>query len=705
MILPPPNPLHTAALRYAELGHPVFPCVPGGSNPLTAHGFHDATVDADQIDRWWTAHPQANIGLPTAGLIVLDIDGATNPWPGADRALDLAAAPMAATPRGGSHRVFRQPAGKAWRCTQSALAPQVDTRAAGGYIVAPPSRRSDGEYRWVPGLELDVPPDRLPEPPPWLVAQLDRLAANAPRSCQATGSPTIAHVAAGADEANKIPSGQRNATLARLGGAMRRVGMSQPEIAAALVRANADRCVPPLAPREVDRIAASIARYEPDQIAVALAENHWDQMYVDRVDEDVGGEDDPGPIPPHLLRVPGFIDAVIDYTLNTAPYPEPVLAFCGALALQALLSGRKVRDPADNRTNLYVLGLANSGAGKDYPRKVNQKILLEAGLSDGLGDTFASGEGIEDRIFTHPAVLFQTDEIDGLMSKINLGKDARHEGIMNVLLKMYTSANSLYPMRVKAGKEHGVIDQPCLCIFGTAIPKHYYEALSLKMLTNGFFARMLILETGKRGVGQDAHVRPLPPGVVATAKWWAEFSPGEKHGNLADWHPVPAVIDHSLEAADVLRAFRDHADREYGAAEDRNDPVGMAIWARANEKARRLALVYACSRDHLHLEITRDAARWACEFVDHQTRRMLFMAGESVSENEFDGRCKKLVATLRSWRAKHGDEWMPFWKINRKHPWSEREHEEVRTTLLNQRLIEYDERRTGGTPQRLYRLA
>lgn len=131
----------------------------------------------------------------------------------------------------------------------------------------------------------------------------------------------------------------------------------------------------------------------------------------------------------------------------------------------------------------------------------------------------------------------------------------------------------------------------------------------------------------------------------------------------------------------------------------------MAICARANEKARRLALVHACSRDHRHLEIDGDGARWACEFVDHQTRRMLFMAGESVSENEFDGRCKKLVATLRLWREKHGDEWMPFWKINRKHPWSDREHEDVRTTLLNQRLIEYDERRTGGTPQRLYRLA
>lgn len=90
-------------------------------------------------------------------------------------------------------------------------------------------------------------------------------------------------------------------------------------------------------------------------------------------------------------------------------------------------------------------------------------------------------------------------------------------------------------MRVKAGKEAGVIDQPCLCIFGTAIPKHYYEALSLKMLTNGFFARMLILETGKRGRGQDAVVRDLPSSVLEAARWWVEFAPGEQRGNLADW--------------------------------------------------------------------------------------------------------------------------------------------------------------------------
>ena len=40
-------------------------------------------------------------------------------------------------------------------------------------------------------------------------------------------------------------------------------------------------------------------------------------------------------------------------------------------------------------------------------------------------------------------------------------------------------SNSIFPMRRKAGKESpGVIDQPCLVVYGTAIPTHYCGALS-----------------------------------------------------------------------------------------------------------------------------------------------------------------------------------------------------------------------------------
>jgi hypothetical protein len=52
-----PDELLTAALRYAELGYRVFPCVPGTKAPLTEHGFHDASAEPEQIERWWAQHP------------------------------------------------------------------------------------------------------------------------------------------------------------------------------------------------------------------------------------------------------------------------------------------------------------------------------------------------------------------------------------------------------------------------------------------------------------------------------------------------------------------------------------------------------------------------------------------------------------------------------------------------------------------------
>jgi hypothetical protein len=192
---------------------------------------------------------------------------------------------------------------------------------------------------------------------------------------------------------------------------------------------------------------------------------------------------------------------------------------------------------------------------------------------------------------------------------------------------------------------------------------------------------------------------------VETARWWIDFQPGEHRHNLSQWHPVPRLVEQTPEAGALLREFRDQADTQYSLAEERGEQAAMAIWARAHEKARRLALIYACSANHVEPLISANGAHWAREFVDHQTRRMLYMASQHASENEFDARCKRLVEVLAKGGARHPEGWMPFWMINRKLPWSEREHEEVRNTLLNQRVIEYQVASSGGRPGMVYRLA
>jgi Primase C terminal 1 (PriCT-1) len=70
-------------------------------------------------------------------------------------------------------------------------------------------------------------------------------------------------IAAAVPEDQRLAEGHRNAALTSWAGTMRRRGMSQDAIFAALLVENRLRCDPPLDEAEVQRIAESVARYSP----------------------------------------------------------------------------------------------------------------------------------------------------------------------------------------------------------------------------------------------------------------------------------------------------------------------------------------------------------------------------------------------------------------------------------------------------------
>ena len=149
-----PDRIIGRALAYARHGWPVFPCRPGGKEPATRHGFHDATTDEDQLRHWWNRQPSANIAIATGlpGPDVLDVDdhGAAGNGFAACRQLDDAglldgAGAVVATPGGGLHLYFagsRQASGRLARH-------HLDFRAAGGYVLVPPSHLNGKEYRLI----------------------------------------------------------------------------------------------------------------------------------------------------------------------------------------------------------------------------------------------------------------------------------------------------------------------------------------------------------------------------------------------------------------------------------------------------------------------------------------------------------------------------------------------------------------------------
>src|SRR4051794_23331561 len=100
--------MQSEPLRLADIGYRVFPCAESEKRPLPASGLKAATSDADQVEAWSKQYPGCNWAIECTGLLVIDVDGADNPWPqDADQALDLAVAPISLTPNGGRHFLFR----------------------------------------------------------------------------------------------------------------------------------------------------------------------------------------------------------------------------------------------------------------------------------------------------------------------------------------------------------------------------------------------------------------------------------------------------------------------------------------------------------------------------------------------------------------------------------------------------------------------
>ncbi|SFJ91231.1 Bifunctional DNA primase/polymerase, N-terminal [Amycolatopsis sacchari] len=159
------------ALYFAGLGWPLFPLRPGTKRqPALKDWEHRATTDPERIRRCWSAD-RWNIGLATgpAGLVVVDLDMTKAGDTGPDGATALAAlaaergGPVpdtytVATPSGGRHLYYRAPAGVRLRNSQRQIATNVDTRAGGGYVVAPGSVTAEGAYELVDEREpADLP--------------------------------------------------------------------------------------------------------------------------------------------------------------------------------------------------------------------------------------------------------------------------------------------------------------------------------------------------------------------------------------------------------------------------------------------------------------------------------------------------------------------------------------------------------------------
>jgi putative DNA primase/helicase len=239
------------AAEYRRRGWSPIPIKERSKEPnlLELRPYLGRKATKEELDSW----PWPGVGIvtgPVSGVLVLDVDG-----PEGEEELRKHGhppTPMVRTANGGLHLYFRHPAHEVK--TGIRVAPGLDVKASGGYVVAPPSIGPNGKaYVWL------VSPEEaeLADPPEWLLNVLSN------RRLKAPTTPVQ----------QRIPSGRRNQELTSAAGTMRRRGMEEEEIRAALEVMNERRCKPPLEAEEVAKIAASVARYDPAGDVVRVSFN------------------------------------------------------------------------------------------------------------------------------------------------------------------------------------------------------------------------------------------------------------------------------------------------------------------------------------------------------------------------------------------------------------------------------------------------
>ncbi len=175
--------ISAAAQMLALLeGWKVFPCR-ANKKPACKHGFKDATNDLDMIRELFTVPEAVAIGMPTGHVnkaVVIDIDvknGKLGTKWYEDNRHRLPHTLIHATPSGGLHLVFRMPPNLDIQSSVGTLAPGVDVRACGGYVIWPPS----------PGYHVEAGAN-IADLPEWLLVELST---RRPRTATADIAPLV----------------------------------------------------------------------------------------------------------------------------------------------------------------------------------------------------------------------------------------------------------------------------------------------------------------------------------------------------------------------------------------------------------------------------------------------------------------------------------------------------------------------------------
>ncbi len=363
-----------------------------------------------------------------------------------------------------------------------------------------------------------------------------------------------------------------------------------------------------------------------------------------------------------LATEPGLLGDLARWSLAYAFRPIAEFAQLSALAVLAPLFARRFATPTGLGLNLYLVGLAATGSGKEALIGAPPAALDAANLGFliGPGD-FTSDSAIEVALRARPNFLAPIDEVGEFVGAAQHRNAAGFtRTIRKSLLELHGKSrpDGRWTGKQKADAMHDKAAEPLyspsLSILGASTGVGFFESLTESNISDGFINRLVVVQGGRAGELNLDHARTKVPSALAKALTSAydlssagNLAPSAARDALSPpkMRHVPWALDGAEQAWLTIWEWQRLAE----------DAGRGGFTGRAAANVLVVATLRALARDPEAPGVALGDINWAWEFVHASIDTIERGARENMSGSDFEQLVKAIEAAVN----KAGDDGLP----------------------------------------------
>lgn len=187
----------------------------------------------------------------------------------------------------------------------------------------------------------------------------------------------------------------------------------------------------------------------------------------------------------------GLLKDIRDLIAKLSTRHQPGLAIGGAIAIGSVLIANRLR-LGDVWPNVYILNIAQTGAGKSFPYTVAKRLLSPESGVDLIGaGGYRSSSAILKDLSTRRERLDLIDECSGIFKVIRDG-GVFQQDMLDILNALWSESHSIFLGPESVGRERVSVWNPCISSLFSTTPSGLKASISKEFITQGFLPRCLI---------------------------------------------------------------------------------------------------------------------------------------------------------------------------------------------------------------------